>query len=259
MENGRIMKILVCVKQVPDTEAHPVISGDPRWIEEEKIAFRMNRYDEYALEEALIIKDQNPGTVIDVITAGPERAGAVLRKGLEKGADHSVHLRFGGYHAGAYETADLIASYAEGKNYDLIFAGVMSEDAMQSQVGPMIASLLSIPCAVSAVKTEIDYNEKIIIIQSELEGGYIETFRLKMPCLITFQTGISQPRYPSLSNVLRARSMFPEVIDCKSKTQGEWGRKLAYSESGDKGIRLNGSIEEKAVRLVEILHARGFL
>ncbi len=255
------MKILVCIKQVPDIESNPEIRCDSLWIKEDNIAFRMNRYDEYALEEALLIKETIPGTTLDVITAGPERASSVLIKGLEKGADNAVMIICERYPLSSYETALLISNYASDNNYDIIFAGVMSEDAMQCTTGPMIASLLSIPCVVSSVKTSVDYEEKIITVESELEGGIIETVTLSIPCLITVQTGINQPRYPSLSGKMRAKGLKPSVIDGEYLKSGfnKSDYKLGYPDSNVNGVTITGTSEEKAVKLLEILHERGLL
>ncbi|HOP28168.1 MAG TPA: electron transfer flavoprotein subunit beta/FixA family protein [Spirochaetota bacterium] len=255
------MKILVCIKQVPDAESNPEIRRDSLWIEEDNIAFRFNRYDEYALEEALLIREMISGTMVDVITVGPERAAAVLTKGLEKGADNAVHIKCDRCPLTSSQTAHLISNYASGKNYDIIFAGVMSEDAMQCTTGPMIASLLSIPCAVSALKTSVDFNKKSIAVESELEGGIIETIELSIPCLVTVQTGIKQPRYPSLSGKMRARGIKPVVIngDCIEDDLTDTLYTLNYPESGVKGLTVTGSAEEKAVKLMEILHEKGLI
>lgn len=255
------MKILVCIKQVPDIESNPEIRSDSLWIKEDNIAFRMNRYDEYALEEALLIKETIPGTTLDVITAGPERASSVLIKGLEKGADNAFHIKFTDYHLSSAETASLISDFASDKNYDLIFAGVMSEDAMQCTTGPMIASLLSIPFAVSIIKSSIDYNDKTITAESELEGGSIETINLSMPCLITVQTGTNQPRYPSLSGKMRAKGIKPEVVEPEfsERISLKTSYKLSYPDSGVKGTTMTGTLEEKADKLIQILHEKGLL
>lgn len=255
------MRILVCIKQVPDTEANPDIREDSLWIKEENIAFRMNRYDEYALEEALLIKESVPDTVVDIITVGPERASSVLIKGLEKGADNAVHIKCNNYPSNSSVTAKLISDFASEKKYDIIFAGVMSEDAMQCTTGPMIAELLSIPFAVSIIKSSIDHNDKTITVESELEGGSIESIKLFMPCLITVQTGINQPRYPSLSGKMRARGLKPEIIDADfsetptSKTEYT----LSYPDSGVKGTIITGTLEEKADKLIKVLHEKGLL
>ena len=261
MQNN-VMKILVCVKQVPDAESRPLIAGtDLPCIREEGIVFRMNRYDEYALEEALLLKEKYPGTVVDVISVGPERALAVLKKGLEKGADRALLIKCDGNRPGAYETASLIAGYAKDKNYSLIFAGVMSEDLMQCQVGPMVASFLSIPCAVSVVKISVNSGMMSVTVDSELEGVMAETVKIGMPCLLTFQTGVNQPRYPSLTNVMRARGMSPELInDAGAGAAGlNQVTSLSYPPADIKGTTIEGNTGEKAARLADILHEKGLI
>lgn len=255
------MNILVCIKQVPDVDAHPEICNDSLHIREDSIAFRMNRYDEYALEEALLIKDVFPGTIIDIISAGSERAVAVLKKGLEKGADNAVLIKNRNCDSDPHLTASLISAYASGRKYDIIFAGVMSEDEMNSVTGPMIASFLAIPCAVSVVKSSIDFDTETITVDTELEGGMIETVNVSIPCLITVQTGINQPRYPSLSNIMRAKGLTPEIIDVEINHDTGLNHIISidYPSENNKGIVIEGSIEEKADKLFSLLHEKGLL
>jgi electron transfer flavoprotein beta subunit len=257
------MKILVCIKQVADTESNLKLNSSSSWIvEDNKIAYRMNRYDEYALEEALIIKDILPGTAIDVISVGPERAAAAVKKALEKGADNGIHIKCGNSALTAIETSSVIAEYAKDQGYDIIFAGVMSEDLMQSQVGPMIASFLSIPSAVSVVKTELVNNSDALSVYSELEGGMTENIEIKMPCLITVQTGINLPRYPSLSNVMRARSMEIVTVNIESLKITESYEEIVsagYPPASSKGVVINGTMEEKAEKLLGLFHEKALI
>ena len=147
------MKILVCVKQVPEAEAQISIDESADWIQVGGAAeHRMNRFDECAVEEAVLIKEAIPGTVIDVITLGPERAEAVVRRSMGMGADNGVHiLTSGDGYVDAFSTAGAIAAYAKGKAYDLILTGAMSEDLMQGQVGPLLAAHLDIACISSTI------------------------------------------------------------------------------------------------------------
>lgn len=257
------MKILVCIKQVADIEANLKINNDSSWIDDNgKIAYRINRYDEYALEEALLIKDLFSDTIVDTITVGPERGILTVRKSLEKGADNGIFIKNDNPSLSAMETSSIIAAYAADKFYDIIFTGVMSEDLMQSQVGPMIASLLDIPCGVSSVKTELKNNFKTVAADLELEGGVLETVEIALPCLVTVQTGINRPRYPSLSNVMRARSMQIEIIESKDLLQTGSCKKLIsidYPAVTSKGVIIEGSMEEKAGKLLEILNGKGLL
>jgi len=257
------MKILVCIKQVPDPESNLKLNADSSWIEESnKIAYRMNRYDEYALEEALIIKDNNYGVTIDVITVGSEHAISTVKKSLEKGADNGILIQCSDLALSAIETASLISEYAKDKHYDIIFTGVMSEDLMQSQVGPMISSALSIPCAVSVVKSELINNLTALSVDSELEGGIIEKIEISLPCLITIQTGVNKPRYPSLSNVIRARSM--RVLPLNGEDMNSGGNyndiiSIGYPVLFSKGIVIDGTSEEKADKLLNIFHEKGLI
>ncbi len=257
------MKILVCVKQVADIDSNLKINDTSSWIEENtKIAYRMNRYDEYALEEALLIKDVLPGTTVDVLSVGPARAVSTVRKSLEKGADKGIHIICDNPALPAFDTASLIAEYVLDKQYDIIFAGVVSEDMMQSQVGPMIASLLSMPSAVNVVKSELINNLTALSVKSELEGGIIENIEVALPCLVTIQTGLNLPRYPSLSNVMRARSLQITTINSEDlkKTQSCVEiLSIEYPPVSSKGTILTGSIEEKAVKLLNLFHEKALI
>jgi len=257
------MKILVCIKQVADTESNLKLNSTCSWIlEDNKIAYRMNRYDEYALEEALLIKDAHPETVVDTVSVGPERALSTVKKSLEKGADNAVHIICGNPALSAFETSSLIAAYAADKDYDIIFAGVMSEDLMQSQVGPMTAAFLSMPSVVNVVKSELINNSNALSVNSELEGGIIENVEITLPCLVAIQTGVNLPRYPSLSNVMRARSM--QVIsinseDLKSSVTGDEILSVEYPPVSSKGTVITGSSEEKAEKLLDLFHERALV
>ncbi len=258
-----IMKILVCVKQVPDMEADVEIDSACGWVREDDcIAYRMNLYDEYALEEAVQIREARGDVLVDVISVGPERAAASLKKGLEKGADNGIHimLKREGYRPPAL-IAGLIADYARNKGYDLILTGVMAEDDMQCQVGPLIASMLGLPCAVSVVSEAINDAETGVTVDCELEGGTSETVALPLPCLLTIQSGINRPRYPSLSNVLRAKEQALVTVpaDPAGFVQSETVASLSYSESAVKGTILGGTPEQKAAQLLEILHEKSLL
>jgi electron transfer flavoprotein beta subunit len=257
------MKILVCVKQIADPDSEIRINSTSTWIDESKnTLFRANRFDEYALEEALLIKDIYKDTVIDIISVGPDRVSSTVRKSLEKGADNAIHLRCNKEYISALETASLITEYIKDKDYDIIFTGVMSEDLMQGQVGSIIASYLSIPCGVSVIGSELKNDFSMITIISELEGGVSEHIDMTLPCLITVQSGFNRPRYPSLSNVMRARAMEIITIDCdnlKSMNHSNELISLEYPIASSKGISIDGNREEKADRLLDILHEKGIL
>jgi len=129
------------------------------------------------------------------------------------GADSGIHLLTkDDPFEDPYSTAFLMAKYARDKGYDLILTGVMSEDLMQGQVGPMLGEMLSMNCATAVIATQISSDFSAVYVEREIEGGTRERWELTLPALLTIQTGINKPRYPALSQLLRAASQKAEVI-----------------------------------------------
>ena len=258
------MKILVCVKQVPDSEIPIAIDDSTGWIQKDAITeFKMNRLDEYAVEEALLIKGSIADSRCDVITVGPDRCEDVVRRAVGMGADCGVHIQTAsdGYQS-PFEIAAAIADFARGKNYDLVLTGAMSEDSMQGQVGPMLAARLGFSWATSVIFEKIASDRNTIYVEREIEGGHRDTLELKLPALITLQSGINTPRWPSLSNLLRANSQKLEKISISESTktrQMEQLAELVYPQKRRAGLVLSGSLQEKATRLLTIFHEKSLL
>lgn len=257
------MKILVCVKQVPDSESVLVIDEKTGWISPEGIVFRMNRYDEYAVEEALRIREAFPGTIIDAITVGPGRAEAVTRRAMEMGADGGIHIALPDErYRTPFETASLIAAYSRGREYDLVLAGIMSEDNMQSQTGPMIAALCALPFVTSVMRAAVSPGASHVEVEREVEGGSREIFRVSLPALLAVQSGINRPRYPSLSNVLRAKGQALAVLkesDLEPARPREEALSIAPPGKRKETVFIHGSSADKARSLLAVLHEKSFL
>lgn len=258
------MKILVCIKQVPDSEASLEINSDGTWIRDDtNIPYRMNRFDEYAMEEAVLIKEALSDVHIEAISVGPQRVRASLQKALEKGADSGTHIEKD--EVGSltpFVVGSLIAEYAKNGKYDLIFAGVMAEDDMYCQTGVIIASLLSIPCATSVTRESLNTDLSKITVECDLASGVREEVTLTLPALLTIQTGINTPRYPSLSNVLRAKKQKLKNISPESLSTIETREQiitLSAPEQTRSGQVISGSSEEKAEKLLSLLHERALL
>jgi len=254
----------VCIKQVPDSSDTLAIDEQSgRMVFKPSTVFRMNRYDEFALEEALLLKEKFPGTSIHALSLGPERAGATVFRALEMGSDHGIHLVFTpGMYASPFITAWFIASYARNRNYDLIITGVMAEDDMACQTGQFIASFLDLPCATSVISTEFQPEGGTVIADREIEGGCRISVQLEMPAVLTIQTGINTPRYPSLSNVMRARTQPLEVIKIEESDlpeRREICSGLRLPDSASLGTFISGSSREKAGKLLHILHEKAYL
>jgi len=251
------MKILVCIKQVPEID--PIGAVEP----EDVGTFRMNHFDECAVEEALLIREANDGTKVAVITVGPDRTVDVLKRAVGMGADHAIHLSCDAKEdQDPLHTASLIARYAGKNEYDLILAGVMSEDLMRGQVGPMTAALLHRPLVTGVICLTVSSDHRSAVVERETEGGVREILKVRLPALFTLQTGINQPRYPALSSLLRANRTPPETIpvkdsDAPSARQFTVGTTVPQKQR--QGRVLEGTAEQKAGELVTVLREKGLL
>lgn len=258
------MKILVCVKQVCESDSPIEIDKQAAWIQTDAITgYKMNRLDEFAVEEAVLIKETYATTTIDAITVGPDHSDDVVRRAIGMGADHGAHIvtESAGY-LSPFSIASCIAEYARPKNYDLVFAGVMSEDQMQGQVGPMIAASLSLPWATAVIEQRIAPDNGSVYVEREIEGGSRDTLELKLPAVLTIQSGINKPRYPSLSNLLRANKQKLETIDAGDTIQPvsrDSMLRVVYPEKSRSGTFLTGTRQEKSARLLSLLRERALL
>jgi electron transfer flavoprotein beta subunit len=258
------MKILVCIKQVPDSEATVSLEEKTGRVRQERHrSYRMNHADEFALEEAVLIKEALPDTMVDVITAGPERASLVVERAIGMGADKGVHITMPeGTDVGPLTIANWIAAHAAEKEYNLILTGVMAEDDMQGQVGPLLAELLSLPCATSVIFQEMGHENRTIYVEREIEDGQRDMMELDLPAVLTIQTGINHPRYPSLSNLLRAKKQQAMVIspDMLPKLEErETILRARHPLKSRTGVMLEGDQKEKATELLHILQKKAFL
>jgi len=263
----RPLKILVCVKQVlsqdgpieidpSDPSGRSLFAGNlPLYV--------LNRFDEFALEEALRVKDAFHGTNLHALTVGPARAEAVLRRALGMGADHGVHLLTeAGKEPTPFQISSWIAARSEAGSYDLILTGVMAEDDLGGLVGPLIAERLGLPCAASVVSFRVSQEQNRVEAEKEVEGGRREKWRLLLPAVLTIQSGVNKPRYPSLSHVLRARKQVIEIIPAAALPGDESRQSLiryVLPEKVRTGRVLTGTPEEKAIRLTRILGEKGLL
>jgi len=257
------MKILVCVKQVPESDNSFIINDLQEWICKEPLSYKMNRFDESALEEALSVRDRYKSVGLDVLSVGPENSKDVIRRALGMGADAGIHIFCDAdRYISPFLPAACIASYIKENYYDLVFTGAMSEDYMQGQVGPLAAEMAELPCVSFVVKQEISPDHKSIYVEREMDGGLIESFELTLPALLTIQGGINKPRYPSLSNMLRANRAEIRTInsDLISKTDPKQiNSRLTIPEKRREGYVLSGSVQEKAAKLIHILSQKSFI
>jgi electron transfer flavoprotein beta subunit len=264
---NRPLKILVCVKQILShdgpIEIDPADPSRRSLFAGNSPLFFLNRFDEFALEEALRVKDAFPATELHALTVGPPRAEAVLRRALGMGADHGVHLLTEeGRAPTPFQISSWIAARSDARSYDLILTGVMAEDDQEGLVGPLIAERLGLPCAASVVSFRFSSEQNRAEAEKEVEGGRREKWRLLLPAVLTIQSGINKPRYPSLSHVLRARKQILEIIDAADLPGDEPPQSLVRYVLPEKvrtGRVLTGTPEEKAGLLTRILSEKGLL
>lgn len=206
------MKLLVCIKQVPDMESRFKVNATGTWYDETDLAWRMNEYDEYAVEQAVQLKEQlGDAPEITVLSVGPDRVVEALKKALAMGCDRAVHVQDGDAALkDPWQIASIIAAYAQDKNYDLVLTGMQSQDRGSAQVGVMVAEQLGIACTTTLVG--FAYDNGAITAKRELEGGLKGIVKLGTPALVTCQLGLNTPRYPTLPNIMKAKKKEVAVI-----------------------------------------------
>jgi electron transfer flavoprotein beta subunit len=250
------MKILVCIKQVPDMESAFRVDTSGTWLDERDLAFRMNEYDEYALEQAIQIKEQEGGASdITVLSIGPGRVVEIIKKGLAMGADRGIHIQDDQAHQkDTWQIASTIATFAQDKNFDLIFTGLQSQDRGSAQVGPFVAELLGYACMTTAV--DFALNGDHATVRRELEGGLKAVVKFKLPGVVTCQLGLNTPRYPTLPNIMKARQkelLILPITDFLKEESLVFVQKMYRPEKKTSGLVLEGDVNVLADKLVALL------
>ena len=250
------MKILVCIKQVPDMESRFKANSSGVWYDEADLAWRMNEYDEYAVEQAIRLKEQlGDAPDVTVISIGPDRVGETIKKALAMGCDRAVHIQDpSAATKDPWQIASALTSFAKDKGFDLIFTGMQSQDRGSAQVGITVAELLGIPCTTTLVG--FAYDNGVITAKRELEGGIKGVVKLKTPALVTCQMGLNVPRYPTLPNIMKAKKKEMLVIPVAELLQEEaLASTISFHPPAKKGggIVLEGEVGHLVDQLFGIL------
>src|SRR5271165_4614026 len=195
---SHVLKILVCMKQVPQKDAPLKLNETAAWTRED-VSYEVNEPDAYALEEALRQKEKHTGEVV-VITSGPARAQQVLREALAKGADRAIHLEDNAFVGlDALNTAKAFGAAIKDEKFDLIFTGLQSDDYGYAQTGVILAELLGWPHA--TIIMQIEKTDVGIKVKRELEAGYFQFVDMPLPAVLTIQSGINKLRYATLIGI----------------------------------------------------------
>ncbi|HWB33686.1 MAG TPA: electron transfer flavoprotein subunit beta/FixA family protein [Acidobacteriaceae bacterium] len=207
------MKIVVTLKQVPERDALLSISPGADWIDESALSFTTSEPDAYALEEALRLRDSQPGSELVALTAGPERSASVLRDALARGADRAIHVLTSSTHD-PLSTAHLLAAAIRVESPGLVLTGLQSDDLGLGQTGVILAHLLGVPHSTLALHVEPVPTG--IRVKRELEDGWFQHVEMPLPALATIQSGGNQLRYATLMGIKKARNKELRTIDAAS-------------------------------------------
>ena len=262
------MEILVCVKRVPDTAENEIeVNSDGTDIERDDLVYSVNEWDNYAVEEAIQIKD-NVGGNVTVVSVGDEESEEVVRREMAMGADNGILLS-----DDAFEGSDgkgiaaLLKAAVDKGSYDLILTGAQADDGA-AQVGGMLAAMLDLPYASLVNKIEV-VDDKKIKVGREIEGGNQEMNEIDLPCVLSIQTGINEPRYVGIRGIRKVASVEIPVhgagdLGVAADAVGSAGAKVKrldyfVPELGEGAEMLEGSTEEIIEKLIEMLKAKGGL
>lgn len=247
------MQIVVLIKQTFDTEEKIVIQYGE--IKEDGVQYVINPYDEYAIEEALVLREAHGGEVT-VVTVGPERSESALRKALAMGADNGVHINDDSLFGDEYKTSVVLAEFLRSQPYDLILAGNQAVDNGSGQVAVRVAELLGIPHISTVTKLEVSGTQ--VIAHRDAEGD-VEVIESSLPILVTAQQGLNEPRYPSLLGIRKANKIpltvkgagdLPVTAASKNRVLETF---LPAPKSG--GRKLEGDAASSVKQLVSLLRS----
>ena len=254
------MKLIVLLKQVPSTESFVSVGDDKKSVKTEDVKWVINPYDEFAVEEALKIKEALGGTVT-IVTVGNDKAVEAIRTALAMGADNGILINDpAAYNCDGAGISKILAATLKKMEYDLIIAGQRAVDDDNYYVGAATAELLNIPHISMVIKEEITDN-KIKCVKT-IEGGSF-TFEAQLPALITTQRGLNEPRYASLPGIMKAKK---KPLDTKTLTDigispSDLGEPMLTIKEVKKppqrkaGVMIQGETpSEKAAALVKALH-----
>jgi len=244
------MKIAVLIKQVPGAESPLQISSDQKWVDESAVAYVMNESDNYALEEALQIKEAHGEGEVVAVSLGPERVQKTVREALAKGADRAIHIKMDTVEAiDPLVTAGHLKNPLEEENFDLIFTGLQSDDLGMGQTGVILGEMLGMTTASLVMATEVSAGN--IKVKRELEAGWFQWLSLSLPASITIQSGLNTPRYPSLKGIMGAKKKEIKVIEGEGADTGQSMVKMYLPQSEKQTIMIEGSADQVVEKLMD--------
>ncbi|MGE4232421.1 MAG: electron transfer flavoprotein beta subunit/FixA family protein [Bacteriovoracia bacterium] len=250
------MNIYVCIKQVPATETKIKINGDSSGIDGTGVKWIISPYDEFAIEEALRVKEKNAGSQVTVVSAGPQRVQEAIRTALAMGCDNAVWIDTPENIDSNMAAKALAEALKKETKPDLIFTGKQAIDDDCSQVSQLIACNMGIPYVTVALSAE--YSATEVTAKRETEGGTIEVVQLKVPCLVAAQKGMNEPRFASLPNIMKAKKKEIKTYKMADLGVSESDRRIKLSNlrlppAKLAGKKLSGDTAAQVKELVRLL------
>ena len=246
------MKIAVLVKQVIGSESALEISQDQKWIDNSNATFVMNPPDNYAIEEAMLIKEKVGAGEVVIVSMGPQRVQKVIREGLSKGADRGIHIETESLkEIDPLYISKVLAETLRDENFDLILSGLQSDDSGMGQTGVLLGELLNMSTATLAIETDIELNK--IRVKRELESGWFQWVELEFPASISIQSGINQPRYPSLKGIMGAKKKEIKVIPAPQVAKRQSISEIFVPKKSKETEFIETDIDSTVERIIEIL------
>lgn len=256
------MNSIVCLKQVPDTEARIKIAPDNVGIDESDVQLAVNPFDEYAIEAALQLREQAGQGTVTLVSQGGDSVGTVLRTGLAMGADNAILLKDPAFDGSdSLGVARILAAAISTLEYDVILLGKFGVGGDNNQVGPMLAQLLDLPHVGVAVSLEVGDGKAVV--HRSVEGA-VEVVETSLPAVITAEKGLNEPRYASLKGIMMAKRKPIDERDAAAlgidlSTVGAAGANLVQTKLELPPVRPEGRIiegdpAEASKELVRLLH-----
>ncbi len=260
------LTIVVCMKQIPNPDLQFAVRPDGKDVKRDTLNYKTNGSDDYALEEAVQLKEKHGGHVV-ALSVGPKRAESMLREALAKGADEAVRIANDeptGFDNG--RVARILAAALRTIPHDLVLTGVQSDDLVNGATGALVAGLLGLPHA--SVATKVLVGDAGLEVDTELEGGLVRRYALPLPALVSIQFGANTPRYAPLPAIMKAARQPIKELGAQALGFASWDavpapytfavRAVAPPAAKGHATMIAGGVEDQAKQFAKLLRDRGF-
>jgi electron transfer flavoprotein beta subunit len=251
------MNIFVCIKQVPDTETKIKLNADSSGIDTAGIKWILSPYDEFAVEEALRLKEKNAGSTVTVLSAGPTRVVEAIRTALAMGCDNGIHVEIAESADNNMAAKALAGALKKEAKVDIVFTGKEAIDDGAAQTSQLLAEHFGMPCV--TVVLGLEYGASSVKVKREVEGGAYEMVEVPLPALLAAQKGLNEPRYASLPNIMKAKKKEVKSLKAADVGVADSDLKIKYKNfqlppPKQAGKKIVGDVPAQAKELVRALH-----